>query len=323
MTNAAQEYSACPSIADLAQSVANVSFPALTGHVGATHLLPRAEREPCRYSLVASEAGVLAAIGIILTEGARGMIRQSPLAKWELLGIPVVFLAGSALHFAFDWSGYWKPLAIIAAVNESVWEHLKLAFWPSLLWAVVGYAAFKPNAWAFWSAKGYALLVAPVLIVVIFYGYTSILGRNFLVFDITTFALAIAAGQLVSAQLMAAKSRDSRVCAIGVGLLLCQIAAYSTLTFHPPPLALFEDGRTGIRGIPSPDSRPAVPFHSVRTLDIIAEVGGHRAAYTRFLGHCWHHINRSACNNSGPEGTSALIKSMDRLQNASEISARR
>ena len=97
----------------------------------------------------------------------------------------------------------------------------------------------------------------------------------------------------------------------------------STLTFHPPPLALFEDGRTGIRGIPSPDSRPAVPFHSVRTLDIIAEVGGHRAAYTRFLGHCWHHINRSACNNSGPEGTSALIKSMDRLQKASEISARR
>lgn len=110
----------------------------------------------------------------------RGMIRQSPLAKWELLGIPVVFLAGSALHFAFDWSGYWKPLAIIAAVNESVWEHLKLAFWPSLLWALIGYAAFKPNAWAFWSAKGYALLVAPVLIVVIFYGYTSILGRNYL-----------------------------------------------------------------------------------------------------------------------------------------------
>lgn len=190
------------------------------------------------------------------------MIGQSPFAKWELIGIPVVVLVGSALHFAFEWSGHWKPLAIMAAVNESVWEHLKLAFWPSLFWALLGYAFFKPSALAFLSAKGYALLVAPVLIVVIFYGYTAILGGNFLVFDITTFVLAIAAGQFVSAKLLAAKSRDSRVCAIGAGLLLCQIAAYSTLTFHPPPFALFEDGRNGIRGIPPRDNLPVVPFHS-------------------------------------------------------------
>jgi len=38
-------------------------------YVGATHLLPRAEREPRRYSLVALAAGVLVALGIILSEG--------------------------------------------------------------------------------------------------------------------------------------------------------------------------------------------------------------------------------------------------------------
>ncbi len=183
------------------------------------------------------------------------MFRQPPFAKWELMGIPVVVLVGSALHFAFEWCGHWRPLAIIAAVNESVWEHLKLAFWPSLLWALIGYVIFKPNAWAFWSAKGYALPVAPILIIIIFYSYTALLGRNFLILDIATFILAIAAGQLVSAKLMAAKSLDSRACIIGVGLLLCQIAAYSTLTFYPPPFALFKDDRNGIRGIP-----PATTF---------------------------------------------------------------
>jgi zinc transporter ZupT len=35
-------------------------------YVGATHLLPRAEREPRRFSLVALAAGVLVALGIIL-----------------------------------------------------------------------------------------------------------------------------------------------------------------------------------------------------------------------------------------------------------------
>jgi zinc transporter ZupT len=35
-------------------------------YVGATHLLPRAEREPRRFSLAALAAGVLVALGIIL-----------------------------------------------------------------------------------------------------------------------------------------------------------------------------------------------------------------------------------------------------------------
>lgn len=38
-------------------------------YVGATHLLPQAEREPRKYSLVALGAGILVALGIILSKG--------------------------------------------------------------------------------------------------------------------------------------------------------------------------------------------------------------------------------------------------------------
>jgi zinc transporter ZupT len=38
-------------------------------YVGATHLLPRAEREPRRFSLVALAAGVVVALGIVLSKG--------------------------------------------------------------------------------------------------------------------------------------------------------------------------------------------------------------------------------------------------------------
>ena len=37
-------------------------------YVGATHLLPRAEREPRKFSLVALAAGILVALGIVLTK---------------------------------------------------------------------------------------------------------------------------------------------------------------------------------------------------------------------------------------------------------------
>ena len=45
-------------------------------------------------------------------------------------------LAGSALHFLYD---LWpNPLtAVFAPVNESVWEHLKLLYWPFLAAAFV------------------------------------------------------------------------------------------------------------------------------------------------------------------------------------------
>jgi len=38
-------------------------------YVGATHLLPRAETEPRRFSLIALAAGIVAALGIVLTKG--------------------------------------------------------------------------------------------------------------------------------------------------------------------------------------------------------------------------------------------------------------
>ena len=60
---------------------------------------------------------------------------------WELAGVPFIFCIGALLHFVYEWAGAWWPLALVAAVNESVWEHLKLAFWPSVIYAAVEYVA--------------------------------------------------------------------------------------------------------------------------------------------------------------------------------------
>lgn len=72
---------------------------------------------------------------------------------WELLGIVVIFSTGAALHFAFEWSGYWKPIAWFVAINESTWEHLKLAFWPGIIWALIGYFVVGKNLSNYWFVK--------------------------------------------------------------------------------------------------------------------------------------------------------------------------
>ena len=52
------------------------------------------------------------------------MAAKKSILLWELAGIIFIVVLGSVLHFAFEWSGRWTPIAPIAAVNESVWEHL-------------------------------------------------------------------------------------------------------------------------------------------------------------------------------------------------------
>jgi hypothetical protein len=51
---------------------------------------------------------------------------------WDAGGILFIAIFGTSLHFFFELSNFWKPVVIIAAVNESTWEHLKMAFWQGL-----------------------------------------------------------------------------------------------------------------------------------------------------------------------------------------------
>ena len=173
----------------------------------------------------------------------------------ELIGVPVIVVFGSLLHFTFGWAGYWSPVALVAAVNESVWEHLKIAFWPGLMWSILELVVLRPNRWQFWAAKGFALLIAPAFIVIAFYAYTSLLGRNLLALDITTFVVAIALGQIVSARLISASGWRRTSLVLGTTLLTLQLIAYSTFTFYPPALGIFEDSRDGNRGISSEVTR--------------------------------------------------------------------
>ena len=47
-----------------------------------------------------------------------------------IAGILCVSILGTLLHFTYRWSGRNPLIGLIAPVNESVWEHMKLLFFP-------------------------------------------------------------------------------------------------------------------------------------------------------------------------------------------------
>lgn len=168
---------------------------------------------------------------------------------WEMSGIFAILLLGSALHFAFGLSGHWRPLALVAAVNESVWEHLKLAFWPGFAWAGLEWATIRRQMPNFWVAKAAGLLVMPLVIVGGFYTYTAILGDHSLAVDILLFLLAVVLGQLASSRLATVASQAPVLTAAGVIVLLALVAAFSLLSYFPPHMELWRDSASGGFGI--------------------------------------------------------------------------
>jgi hypothetical protein len=173
---------------------------------------------------------------------------KNPIFKWELIGVIVIVLAGGLLHFVFEWAGGWRPLAIIAAVNESTWEHLKLAFWPAVIWFLAEIFYIRKTSNNFYFAKAIGILLMPVSITVLFYAYTAFM-EDMLAIDLTIFVVAVVIGQLTSYKLLRIKPLPDRLNVIGIVLLVIMTIAFGTLTYYVPELAIFRDPVNGSYGI--------------------------------------------------------------------------
>ena len=60
---------------------------------------------------------------------------------WPLAGFLTVSALGTLAHFAYEWSGKQLLAGAFCAVNESTWEHMKLLFFPALLFTMIQIAA--------------------------------------------------------------------------------------------------------------------------------------------------------------------------------------
>jgi hypothetical protein len=160
---------------------------------------------------------------------------------YEIVGTIFIVFLGSALHFTYDLSGKLAIVGAFSAVNESVWEHLKLAFWPSLIWLLIEYLPIKKVTNNFLTAKTLGTCVMVALIPVVFYSYTSIVGQSIFAIDITTFIVAVVLGQVVS-YFFFKKNRFSRNAdKVALVILVVLGIAFIVFTFYPPHLPIFQD----------------------------------------------------------------------------------
>ncbi len=167
---------------------------------------------------------------------------------WQLMGFSVTSFLGTVLHFLYEWLGEAPWISPFSGVNESTWEHMKLLFWPMLLFAAVQ-SAFFCDREDFWCIKLRGILLGLILIPVIFYTYNGAIGKSPDWLNIAIFFVTAAIAYLYETRLF---KRETLHCRSKKGaiLALCVIALlFGLFTFFPPALGIFADPLTGGYGI--------------------------------------------------------------------------
>lgn len=167
--------------------------------------------------------------------------------NYQISSAIFVCILGTLLHFTYKISGENKLVASFSAVNESVWEHLKLLFFPMLLTTITGYFYLGKNIPNFLCAKTLGLITSILFIIVFFYTYSGIIGRSITFIDIASFFIAVILGEFLSFKLMTSNFECNNI--VSVFVLIILLVSFITFTYFTPEIGLFKDLVTGKYGI--------------------------------------------------------------------------
>ena len=168
---------------------------------------------------------------------------------YEVSGSIFVGIFGTLNHFLFDFFNSNAFVGLFCPVNESVWEHLKLLYFPYLIWCGIEYFLLKcPHN--FFSSKLAGAVSGMAFIVIFFYTYGGVTGKESTFADILSFFIGAAISFTVSYEMIRNRKKSTRPNEnFSISMLILIAALFFIFTFTPPLIPLFEDPQTFTYGI--------------------------------------------------------------------------
>ena len=168
--------------------------------------------------------------------------------RWQLVGIIFTIIAGVMLHFVFEWSGNSILVAPFSGVNESVWEHLKLIFFPMVVYAIFEFRIFKEKK-TFWSIKLKGILLGIVLIPILYSLYNGVIGKSPDWINISIFVISVIVAYSYEVMLYEKIKEKEGQEKKAIVLIVFIAFLFILFTFAPLKFEIFKDPMTGEYGI--------------------------------------------------------------------------
>ena len=151
-------------------------------------------------------------------------------------------IVGTLLHFTYEWSGNNQIVGIFSAINESTWEHLKLIFFPMLIFAIFEGINIYKETNNYIEAKTIGIIFGMLFITVFFFTYTGIIGTNFAILDIGSFFVGVILSEIIAYKIMQMKSfSTNKTKRISIILIIIITLCFIIFTFNPPNINYFRD----------------------------------------------------------------------------------
>lgn len=163
---------------------------------------------------------------------------MNKLKCYAITGAVFVIITGTISHFIYEWSGKNFILGFFFPVSESTWEHMKLCFFPMLVYSIFMYKRLNIDYPCVTSALLSGILLGTFLIPVFFYTYSGIIGRNYVPFDIAVFVISVILAFCAVYKL--SLSCRMVLCTHCLILLVsAMIVCFFIFTYLPPNIGLF------------------------------------------------------------------------------------
>ena len=174
---------------------------------------------------------------------------EKSLTRYGIIGFIFTGIMGVLLHFLYDLTGEDILVAPFSAVNESTWEHMKLLFFPLLIFAFIEHRLIGKNYDNFWCIKLTGTVVGLFTIPLLFYTYKGALGVSADWFNIAIFFIAVAVTFMLERSMLKRNMscRLSELMSVGILFLIALI--FIVFTFLTPEFPLFMDPVKGGYGI--------------------------------------------------------------------------
>ncbi|MBQ9018763.1 MAG: hypothetical protein IJ097_00440 [Bacilli bacterium] len=115
--------------------------------------------------------------------------------NFTIISIIIISIIGTLSHFMYDITNHNKIIGLFTSVNESTWEHIKIALTPTLLWSLIDGIVYGTNP-NYFIAKCVSLIIIIILMPTLFYGYKSIFKKDSFIVNILIFYIVIIFSQL-------------------------------------------------------------------------------------------------------------------------------
>lgn len=116
---------------------------------------------------------------------------QKKFSIYLVFGMIFNLILGTISHFLYEWSGNNQIVGLFTPINESIIEHLKMLYFPMLIWVIIGYFIFARKNRSYFPSAFVGLVCGLLTIPAIFYAYTSFTHTEILFVDIVIFILSI------------------------------------------------------------------------------------------------------------------------------------